>query len=79
MYFIILILSIFAFVKTIGYAIFEYTDNSNKVAGIVIGILSIIALIRAYYYNYDKIEQSSSVPFVHADLSFDPKGEKAQR
>lgn len=57
MYFLILFLSIFAFVKTLGYAIFEYKDNSNKVAGIIIGILSIVSLIRPNYYNFDKIEK----------------------
>lgn len=52
MYFIISILSIYAFVKTIGYAIFEYKDNSNKVGGIIIGILSLIALVRSSYNSF---------------------------
>ncbi len=33
---IVIFLSIFAFFKTIGYAIYEFNDNSNKVAGIII-------------------------------------------
>lgn len=33
---IVILLSIFAFFKTIGYAIYEYKDNSNKIAGIII-------------------------------------------
>lgn len=45
MFFIILILSIIIFVKTIGYAIYEYKDNNNKFAGIVISIFGFIALI----------------------------------
>lgn len=31
MFLVILILSIFIFTKTIGYAIYEYNNNSNKV------------------------------------------------
>lgn len=57
MYFIILILSIFAFIKTLGYAIYEYQDNSNKVAGIIVGILSIFALVRSNNYNFYKINK----------------------
>ncbi len=45
MTFVVIILSIYTFFKTIGYAIYEYKDNSNKVGGIVCGFLSIIALI----------------------------------
>jgi len=45
MFFIILILSIIVFVKTIGYAIYEYKDNNNKFAGIVISIFGFVALI----------------------------------
>lgn len=43
--FIVSILSVYAFYKTIGYAIFEYKDNSNKVGGIICAILAFIALI----------------------------------
>lgn len=39
------IFSIFAFIKTIGYAIYEYTDNSNKFAGIVCFILGLLSLV----------------------------------
>ena len=45
MLFIVLIFSILAFVKTLGYAIYEYQDNSNKLTGIVIGIFAVFALI----------------------------------
>lgn len=42
---IILILSLFVFIKTIGYAIYEYKENSNKGAAIIIAFLAITALI----------------------------------
>lgn len=42
---VVSILSIFAFAKTIGYAIYEYKDNGSKVNGIICGVLAIIALI----------------------------------
>ena len=45
MFFIVLFLSIFVFVKTIGYAIYEYNDNNNKFAGIVIIVFGFISLI----------------------------------
>ena len=45
MIFIISILSIFVFIKTIGYAIYEYQDNSNKPVAIVVGIFSIVSLV----------------------------------
>lgn len=45
MYIIIILFSIFAFLKTIGYAIFEYRNNNNKSAGIAITILAFVALI----------------------------------
>ncbi len=45
MFFVVIILSVFAFYKTIGYAIYEYKDNSNKMAGTIIGFLAIIALL----------------------------------
>ena len=45
MFFIILILSIIIFVKTIGYAIYEYKDNNNKFVAIVVSIFGFIALI----------------------------------
>ena len=41
----ILVLSIFVFTRTLGYAIYEYKENGNKPAGIVIGILAICVLI----------------------------------
>ena len=33
------------FIKQFGYAIFEYRENSNKPAGIVIAILAVFCLI----------------------------------
>lgn len=45
MFFIILILSIIIFVKTIGYAIYEYKDNNNKFAAIIVTIFAFIALV----------------------------------
>lgn len=45
MFLIILILSIFVFIKTIGYAIYEYKQNSNKVSAIIITIMAVIALV----------------------------------
>ena len=45
MFLIVLVLSIFAFFKTIGYAIYEYKKRSNKSAAIIIGILSVVSLI----------------------------------
>lgn len=41
----VLFLSIFAFIRTLGYAIYEYKENSNKSAGIIIAVLSFIILI----------------------------------
>lgn len=45
MFFVILILSIFVFIKTIGYAIYEYKECSNKASAIIITIMAVIALI----------------------------------
>lgn len=45
MIFIVAILSILAFIKTLGYAIYEYKDNSNKVVSIIVGFFSVITLI----------------------------------
>ena len=45
MIFIILILSIFVFFRTLGYAIYEYKNNSNKTAGIIITILAFVSLL----------------------------------
>lgn len=47
MFFTILLLGIYIFAKTMGYAIYEYRENSNKVSAIIIGILSTISLIAA--------------------------------
>lgn len=45
MFFVTLILSICVFIRTIGYAIFEYKNNNNKIATIIIIVLAFIALI----------------------------------
>ncbi|MCI8519304.1 MAG: hypothetical protein HFJ51_04360 [Clostridia bacterium] len=45
MFFIVLILSIFVFCKTMGYAIYEYKNNSNQIAAIVIAVMAVVALI----------------------------------
>ncbi len=52
---IVIILSIIAFVKTLGYAIYEYQDNGNKTVGIFLGVFAIVALVRPYYNNFDKV------------------------
>ena len=33
------------FIKLFGYAIFEYRENSNKPAGIIIAVLGVFSLI----------------------------------
>ena len=48
---IVLILSLYAFIKTIGYSIYEYQDNSNKITAVVITILAFVSLIRSNSYN----------------------------
>lgn len=45
MFFIILVLSIFAFARTLGYGIYEYKQNANKPAGVVIAILAVCILV----------------------------------
>lgn len=45
MHFIIFLFSIYVFIQTTSYGIFEYKKNSNKIAGIFICILAIISLI----------------------------------
>ncbi len=47
MFFIILIIAIIIFLKTINYAVYEIKVNSNKPAGIIIIILALIVLIFA--------------------------------
>lgn len=42
---IALLLSIFAFTRTIGYAIYEYKKNSNKLGSVIISVLAVTALI----------------------------------
>lgn len=45
MFFTVLLLSLFAFFKTLGYALYEYNHEGNKPAGIIIMILSVFALV----------------------------------
>jgi hypothetical protein len=45
MKFIIILLTIYIFLKTIYYGIYEYKDNNNKLAGIFIIIFSFVSLI----------------------------------
>ena len=45
MLFIISVLSLYVFLKTIGYAIYEYKDNSNKPVAFIVAVLGIISLI----------------------------------
>lgn len=47
MFFIILIISIIIFLKTLSYGIYEMKINNNKSAGIVIIFLASIVLIFA--------------------------------
>ena len=47
MFFIILIISIIIFLKTLSYGIYEMKINNNKPAGIVIIFLASIVLIFA--------------------------------
>lgn len=42
---IVFILTIYTFIKTISYGIFEQKQNNNKISAIIIYILSLIALI----------------------------------
>ena len=41
----VLLLSIFVFIKTIGYGIYEYREQSNKPSAIIICILGVVSLI----------------------------------
>lgn len=45
MHFIIFLFSVYAFIQTISYGIFEFKKNSNKIVGIIICILGIFSLI----------------------------------
>ena len=49
MLFIIIVLSFYAFIKTFGYALYEYKDNSNKPVAIVFIFLAVIYLIGPIY------------------------------
>lgn len=51
MFFLILIISIIIFCKTVNYALYEINVNSNKPAGIVIIIMSFIVLIFAPFIS----------------------------
>lgn len=45
MFFLILLLSIWVFIKTISYGIFELKNNNNKLGGIVVIVIAFISLI----------------------------------
>lgn len=45
MKFVVLILTLLSFYKSIYYAMFEYTEKENKLAGIGVYVISIIGLI----------------------------------
>ena len=62
MLFIVLILSLYVFWKTIGYAIYEYTDNGEKVTAIIVGVLGVIALVRFYCCYNNKIKYPLATP-----------------
>ncbi len=47
MFFVILIISIIIFCKTINYAIYEIKVNSNKPAGVTIIIMAFVVLLFA--------------------------------
>ncbi len=51
MFFVILIISIIIFCKTINYAIYEIKMNSNKSAGITIIIMAFMILIFAPFIS----------------------------
>ena len=42
---IILILSIFVFIETVAYGIYEFNKHKNKISAIVIYVFGLIALI----------------------------------
>lgn len=42
---IVFIFSVYAFIQTVSYGMFEYNQNNNKTAGIIIYFLSVISLI----------------------------------
>ena len=45
MFFIILVLSIFGFSRTLGYVVYEYKQNNNKVVAVIITILAFCILV----------------------------------
>ncbi len=52
MFYIILIIAIIIFCKTVNYAIYEIKVNSNKPAGIIIIIMAFIVLIFAPFITW---------------------------
>lgn len=51
MFFLILIISVIIFCKTVNYALYKIKANSNKPAGIIIIIMSFIVLIFAPFIS----------------------------
>lgn len=45
MFFLVIVLSIFIFLKTLSYGIFEIKKNSNTIGGITVIVVAIISLI----------------------------------
>ena len=45
MFILILILSLFVFIRTVSYAKYELKQNNNKSGAIIIFVLAIIALV----------------------------------
>ncbi|HIU51453.1 MAG TPA: hypothetical protein IAB70_02340 [Candidatus Merdicola faecigallinarum] len=52
MVFIAFILAAFVFVKTVSYGIYEWKQNQNKVASIIIFILSFVVLFFTPFLVY---------------------------
>lgn len=45
MFLIVILLSLWAFIKTISYGIYEIKQNNNKSGGFVVIIIAILALV----------------------------------
>lgn len=52
MFFIILIVSIIIFFKTLSYGIYEIKENKNKSAGIIIIVLASFVLVFAPFITW---------------------------
>ncbi len=54
MRFFIVILSIYIFIETAKYAIFEFKEQQNKVAGVILFILSVACSVGVSTVTYIK-------------------------